>query len=311
MKHGSWKWWLCLAAGLGLSGACAPVQDRLLTTGLAIERNRSDLDIAYVEAGAHRLAYLERPGARETIVLLHGFAARKDVWLRFVRQLPDHYHIIAVDLPGHGESSVLTGPTYDVDYITAVVALALAEVAPERFHLVGASLGGLVAILYALEYGERVQTLGLFASAGVYPPNPSEFQLLLEEGENPLLVDSRGDFDRLVDFVFYDPPAMPWPARPVITRDLVERAEVNRRIWDDIWAAQADITGELPGLDMPVLLLWGERDRVLDVSSIEVFEAGIGNVSTVVLPDVGHAVVSEQPQQAAQEYLDFLERAAL
>lgn len=288
----------------GLITGCAGFQDRLFGAGLLVERWRSGM--VERRSGTGETVYLERPGEGETVVLLHGFAANKDVWLQFTRHLPQSYRVIAIDLPGHGDSAKGLAEHYGAARLTEHFAHTVNELGLKRFHLAGSSLGGLISTYYALDHPDRVLTLGLFAPAGVYPPTPSELQHLLEQGDNPLLVDSRQDFDRLLDFLFVETPFMPWPVRPVLAREFVARSVVNRKIWTDLVSEFEDLRSLLPGLRMPTLIVWGEGDRVLHASSIEVYREFVPQLRTVVMSGTGHTPMTEHPRRTAIHYRRFL-----
>ena len=69
---------------------------------MSAERSKSDLKPGIVQIQGQTMAYLERAGKGETIVLIHGFTGNKDHWTRFVRYLPEDYRVLAFDMPGHG-----------------------------------------------------------------------------------------------------------------------------------------------------------------------------------------------------------------
>ena len=98
--------------------SCASVQESMFDAGISTERLLSGMDEAYVSVQGQKIAYLERQGSGETIVLLHGFGANKDNWVRFTRSLPKEYRVIAFDLPGHGDSSKENDKAYTIDFIT-------------------------------------------------------------------------------------------------------------------------------------------------------------------------------------------------
>lgn len=300
---------LALAAVLVLTG-CRESGVPLFDAGRSVLRVRAGVDHGFVDAGTHRLGYLERDAAGPTLVLLHGFASEKDVWLRFMRHLPDDYRVVAIDLPGHGDANRDPDLSYDVPSMVAAIDGAIAELAPRPYHLAGTSLGGMVATLQAARDGADVVTLALFAPAGVYPPNPSDFQRLIDQGENPLIAHDPEQFDRLLDVVFHDPPTMPWPVRPILRRYAMKRASFNEKIWNDVWNGHTTLDPVLPDLDIPVFLLWGREDRVLDVSSVEVYETLLPQVESVILDATGHASINERPREIAGLYVEFLRRAA-
>lgn len=298
-----------LAAVAALT-ACSPgpLDERVFDLGLEFARARAGFELHAVEFDGYRLAYLERPADGETIVLLHGFASEKDAWTRFVRHIPDRYRVISIDLPGHGDSARRTDEIHDVPYLVARLAQGFDAIGLERFHIAGNSLGGMAALLYAHGHPDRVLTLGLFSAAGVDPPRESEFEQMLATGENPLIVESRSDFEALLALVFEDPPPIPWPVGAVLARRFAARAEFHEKMWHDIWSRRAEVTGLLPAVDIPTFVLWGDSDRILDLSSIDVFARGLPQAEFEVMLGTGHSPMVERPADAAALYLDFLVR---
>ncbi len=293
---------------MGSFSACASVQDAIFNMGVSFARSQSDFVTKSIQAGDHRIAYLEREAKGETIVFLHGFAASKDNWLFLTRRLPKTYRVLAIDMPGYGDSSAFSDQSYSAEQITRRLATAINELKLERFHLAGNSLGGYIATLYAAQHPDKVISLGLIDSAGV--DSPSEFFTLLSKGDNPLVFDTEKGFDRLVDFIFYKKPFMPWPSKAASTRKYLRRSSLNRKLWNDIWDNRKDVTDILPKLNMPVMLIWGDKDRVLDMSGIEIYKRYLPQAKSHILKDCGHAPMIERPDETAAAYLKFLMSSA-
>lgn len=300
-----------LLLSLLLLTGCTSVQHVLYDAGLRAERRGAGLEAGTVETQeAGEIAYLEREGSGTPIVLLHGFGANKTHWVRFVPLLPDSLPVLALDLPGHGESTFDPAATYDVPALVDGVAAALEALGVGRFHLAGNSLGGLVATRLALDHPERVVTLFLLDPAGVEPPEPSPFREALARSENPLIPSTASGYDSLMALAFNDQPDLPWPAGEVIAREYAERAPQNRKIWRDINSPPMLVTKDLPHLSMPVFLLFGADDRIIDPSSAYVWAERVPDIRVVLLPDTGHAPMLEKPRTTARFYLDFLRHAA-
>jgi abhydrolase domain-containing protein 6 len=289
-------------------GGCASVQQSLFEISMSAERSISDMDLKKVTIDDQEISYLEREGEGETIVLLHGFAADKDNWVRFTRQMPKEYRILAIDMPGHGDNSRDFDRTYDIEYIAHGFAKTVEKLNLKRFHLAGNSMGGYVSKIYAVENPERVITLGLFDSAGLLSPQPSDFQLALEKGDNPLIVNSRDDFDRLMQFVFYKEPFLPWPMRSVVAHKYMSRGRFNQKMWNDIWGHREEALDLLPRLHLPVFIIWGDSDRILHVSTVEVYQEHIPHAETVILKNCGHSPMLERPAETADFYVKFLDK---
>lgn len=279
-----------------------------LELGIWAERARNGLSRETLELDGARWFYLEGGrGNAETIIMLHGFGGDKDHWTRFSGYLDD-YHLVAVDLPGFGESDQL----YDTSYMLAAQRERLYDFAEaigvERFHLLGSSMGGQIAAFFAEKYPEHVQSLGLISNAGIASPRPSVMQQRLAEGKpTPLIIEAQDDFMPMLDFVTYKRPWLPPLYREYLAKEAWLNASFHSEIWNQL-AVDPDRQLEqvVAGIEIPTWVLWGEEDRVLDVSSVEVISPLLQNGKTVVMEKTGHLPMLERPEDAAAHYLEFL-----
>ncbi len=273
-----------------------------------IERSLAGLSSKQVQIDNLQINYYEGgPADAETIVMIHGFGANRDNWLRFARHFTERYHVIALDLPGFGESSKADA-NYDVGSQTERLQAFLKALNIEKAHLIGNSMGGHIAALYAARHPEQVLTLALLDNAGVTSPKKSEMFERIERGEpNPLVVRKAEDFDKLMNFVFVSPPPLP----DSLKRHFAEQSMANQEHYDRIFVQLREryipLEPELPKISAPTLLLWGEQDRVLDVSSIEVMKPLLQKSSVVIMKDCGHAPMIERPEETAAHYQTFID----
>lgn len=274
------------------------------------ERSRANLVHQTVVIDDETWHYLEGgPSDAQVLLLIHGFGGDKDNWTRFSKHLTDEYRVIALDLPGFGESAQHADWDYSLPSQRERVNGFVTALGLKRFHITGNSMGGHLAVLYAHRYAAQVMTLGLFDSGGVIPPNASDLQIALQEGRNPLVADSVDQFGDLIDFVTYERPFIPWPLEGVLARRAVENADFNRFIFKSLSGEHfVNLEPLLPDIDIPVLILWGEYDRVLDVSSIEVMKPLLPNAEVVVMKETGHLPMIERPADTAKHYLGFLRK---
>ncbi|MGB9499241.1 MAG: alpha/beta fold hydrolase [Dissulfuribacterales bacterium] len=290
-----------------LLGGCARFERKVFNWGVSFERYRSDLVFKTIRVDGQNIACLERKGEGDTIVLLHGFGADKDTWIRFIRYLPEKFHVIAIDLAGHGDSPLDMNLSYDIRHMTDIFSLAIDSLGLRRFHLAGHSLGGYVAMLYTAENSQKLISMGLFAPAGVLCPKPTDFQLALEKGNPPITIDSEKSFDRMMNRVFYKKPFIPWPVRSVIVRQCISRNKFEKKMWKDIWQNHPDAKELLPRIQKPVLLLWGEKDRIMDVSCVRVYRHYLPQAETIIIKNCGHGLIFEKPKETADAYAKFLQ----
>jgi pimeloyl-ACP methyl ester carboxylesterase len=216
-------------------------------------------------------------------------------------------------MPGHGDNVQAPTKKYDPVSLSQGIEKTIHSIGLKRFHLAGNSLGGLVSKIYASNHPDNVITLGLFNSAGVTSPTPSEFRVILEKGENPFVVKTREDYDRLGEYAFYDEPFLPWPIHSVMARKYISRNDFNQKMFGDLKASSTfhDQTAQLEilsHLKMPVFVIWGDKDRLLHVSSVEIYQKELPQAETVILKDCGHLPMLERPEESAMHYAEFLKK---
>jgi len=271
-----------------------------------LERRAAGLSSKTITVGSHDIYYLEG-GKGETVLLLHGFSADKGNWTRFSKYLTPEYHVVALDLPGFGESTKIESESYTIaDQVERVDSL-VAALGLESFHLAGSSMGGSISGKYAVSFPGKVISLGLFNSGGIGAcPEKSEFLRRLEEGENALRVEEPEDFDRVLEMVFVKTPWIPKPIKKHLAAQAISSRDFNDKILREIMEEKFDLRSELPRIRVKTLILWGDKDRLTDVSCTKVLEKGLPNSTTVVMDNCGHLPMVERPEEAASHYLAFL-----
>jgi abhydrolase domain-containing protein 6 len=297
---------------LSFLAGCASFENSVFDLGLSVERSMAGFEKHQIQLSDHNWAYLEAGSpADPTVVLLHGFAADKDNWTRMVQKL-EGFHVIAPDLPGHGDSSFNDNLQYGFDEQSLRLAEFVDALGLKRFHLVGNSMGGAIAALYAYRHPAKVQSLALLDAAGFYGEQPSELQILIENKQkNPLIVRSPEDMEFLMSFAMEQVPFLPWPASNVLARRAMAKEAANDQIFKHmmIEAEAAKLSGGFTHvfskLTVPSLVLWGEEDRILHVSSVDKFFEAMPNVQTEILPNVGHAPMLEVPELTANLLVEF------
>src|SRR3954454_7095558 len=119
----------------------------------------------HVPLHGHDLAYREA-GAGPTLLLIHGMAGSSRTWKAVMPELARHFHVIAPDLPGHGESAPPTGD-YSLGNLAATLRDLLGVLGVQRATIVGQSLGGGVAMQLAYQHPELAERLVLVCSGGL------------------------------------------------------------------------------------------------------------------------------------------------
>jgi pimeloyl-ACP methyl ester carboxylesterase len=120
------------------------------------------LELGRVDTPLGEIALL-KAGQGHPVVLLHGLGATKASFLPTVAALADRFRVVAIDLPGHGDSVMPIGAAYDPPFFAGAVKDLLDAVGIERAHLVGNSMGGRVALETGFDFPDRVGRIALLA----------------------------------------------------------------------------------------------------------------------------------------------------
>lgn len=300
-----------LLASILLLAGCASTEHSLTNWAFRIERVRADLELKQVQVEDFTIPYLEG-GQGETIFLIHGFQSNKDIWVRFAGQLTNQYHVVVMDLPAHGDSNIRMDKRYTVPEQARIVAATMEKLQLTKpVHVVGHSMGGAIAANLSATAPQRVKTLVLMNAAGVEAPQPSGLMRALEKGKNPLIVRNKDDYEAMLAFTMSDPPYIPFPMVNQLTREAVAREPIATHIFADLRSPDNPRAQDiLPRVKVPVLVLWGDEDQVIDVSSTDVFCKWLPRCEVVILKGVGHAPQIERTNDTVQAYRTFLAKAS-
>lgn len=309
-------WFLCLLFTVAFAAGLAWFLLPGFSYGLLItaERVHSGLYPMETSVDGTPVAYLEG-GEGEVVVLLHGFAANKDHWTRVSRYLTPHVRVIAPDLPGFGESGLVDGGDYSVQAQAERLRQFVAALGLTRFHLGGSSTGGNIAGAYTASHPATVESLWLIAPLGVAGAEPSEVETMVAAGSPPpLIIEHPGQFGRVLDLVFEDRPWLPLAMRRYLARQSAARFHHYSWVYRQIRTVgpggrplpATPLQPLLSGSDIPTLILWGDRDRVLHVSGGRLLADALGDARLEIMPGVGHLPMLESPAATARVYLDFI-----
>lgn len=304
------KWWLIALGAIGLAAIAVgayfffTAPERLVRSALEYERRLAGLERKELTLpGGLRYVYLEG-GRGAPLLLLHGFGANKDNFVRVAKYLTPHYRVIVPDHAGFGESSKPPQGDYAPRAQAERLRAFMRALGVTKFHLGGNSMGGHIALTYAATYPKDVESLWLLNAAGVWSAPPSELRKrITETGENPMLVQDEDDFAALLALVTAKPLAIPRPFLDVLAQERIANYVIEERIFKQL--AADSVEERIRGLAVPALIVWGQQDRVLHPGSAGVLQMLLIKSEVVMMPGVGHLPMLEQPELSAMDYLRF------
>ncbi|WP_417497413.1 alpha/beta fold hydrolase [Maricaulis sp.] len=249
----------------------------------------------------------EGPADAPVIVMVHGFSYSLESWDAWAADLSADYHVIRMDLPGHG----LTGPDpqqrYSVPETVEFLGNLLDELDLEHVTLAGNSLGGLVSWRLAAERPELVDHLVLVAP-GAYSINgvteepvavPMGVSFYLTSAPEAMVAAASaglfGDVSRM-------DPALPARVHalmntPGVGQALVERLEVF---------TLPDPTADLARVQAPTLVMWGGRDVMIPVEQASRIAGDLPQAELVIYDDLGHVLHEEDSARTVADVRAFL-----
>ena len=269
-----------------------------------LERNRAGLTRKQVDLpDGLRYVYLEG-GQGDPLLLLHGFGANKDNFVRVAGALARRYRVIIPDHIGFGESS--HPPEADYSPLAQVQRLRslMSALGVSEVHLGGSSMGGQIALSYAAAYPQEVKSLWLLDPAGIWTATESELlRVKRETGRNLLLATNADEFDAVIRFVTTKTPFIPAPIRRMLARERIANYRLETRIADQLLADS--IEKRIAGLPIPALIVWGDQDRAIHVDSAQVLHGLLPQSRTIIMRGIGHLPHIESPGKCVSDYLHF------
>jgi len=282
----------------------------VVRTGLEGTRRKAGLRRGTRRLGEDSvMTYLEG-GAGETVVMLHGFGADKDIFVPFARRFRGAYRMVIPDLFAFGEASLPPSDSCslaaEADRLHALLRLLEAG----RVHLVGNSMGGQLALFFAARFPEAVRTLTLISPSGLWQgPQSDLMRRLRDAGDNPLIVRSVAAFRESMATGMLRPPRLPHPMLAVLAQPRIAGADAEERLFAMLLDTPVD--GLLETIDAPLLALSGAHDRVIDPSVVAYVQQHVPGAQTCIIPDAAHVAMYEQPEATARCCLDFMRSAGV
>lgn len=302
---------LLLLPAVAPAGLFTPASERVFRDISGAQERIAGLVRSEVVIDGLRLSVLDNglAGAPQALLVVHGFGDRGTSWNQFTRRFRGgDFRILAPDLAGFGESDKPDG----ADYGAAAQARRLLALMDARgvaqAHVVGNSMGGLIAAELALLAPGRVASLVLVDAAGVHY-RPSELDRRLMAGDNPLVVRRPEDFAALMAFVMASEPMVPKPYLDYLGEQAAANAALHERIFREALFPDANgLLLRLQDIRVPTLVVWGELDRVLHPDNGRAFCHFIPQCELRLMPATGHVPMVERPDDTANLVLDFIAR---
>jgi pimeloyl-ACP methyl ester carboxylesterase len=248
-------------------------------------------------------------GSGPPLLLVHGTGSSLYTWDGWVKALSSRYRVIRLDTPGFG----LTGPHPSGDYRISTYADVLDHfvraIGVDRFALAGNSLGGDIAWNYAVAHPDKVSALILIDSAGYRHEGSAPIVFTLARMPVIPALLAKMDPTRLVERTLKDCYGDESKVTPALVEHYTQmslRAGNRAAFSARVQTPYEDHTASLGGLKIPVLVMWGARDRLLPVAWAERFRTAVPGSQLKIYEDLGHVPMEEDPARTSADAAAFL-----
>ena len=265
-----------------------------------------------LELASARTCYVEA-GRGFPMILVHGLLGYSFSWRKNIAALAKQHRVLALDLAGCGHSGPLKTGEYGVDTWSRQLEEFLNAMEISKAHLVATSAGGAVALDFAARCGERVERMALAAPVTPFSRRAVFLaRLYTATGmPGPVMRALFESFPRLLPWLFrhryYSDPARITPETvPGYLEGL--RAEIGIPMLRQAISGwePARLAPQLGSVKAPVLLLWGESDKIIPPSCISGLSKSLPNATVMMIPGAGHFCYEEMPGAFNDALLRFL-----
>lgn len=289
-------------------------------------RSASDLGLAFrapvqpesrtVKVNGLHLRYLDwGNGHLPDLLFIHGFAQQAHSWDFAALAVQDLFHVVSLDMRGHGESEHAPGGAYSFDDLYADLDAFISATGLERPTLCGLSLGGTLSYMYASRNPSGVRALVIAEAA---PETRREGRESIQS-----FVSGPNEFESLDELVAKVRELTPWRSPEQVRRSLVHSVgQTGSGNW--VWKydpairtlrdshLSSEVRWEaLKKITAPTLLVWGEESDVIDERTVAQMGELISGSLVVSIPRAGHRVSGDNPRDFNAALRRFLEQYAL
>ncbi|XP_015277596.1 PREDICTED: monoacylglycerol lipase ABHD6-like [Gekko japonicus] len=273
------------------------------------------VQVRYAEHNGYRFCYYSRgkPGLQPSILMLHGYGFDKDSWLININFLPKNIHVVCLDMPGHGETTCLPGENYTTfDQVKRIHQFVeCTGLNRKPFHLVGISMGGMVAGVYTAHYPSEVCCLSLLCPTGLNYPKDSDIMKRVKKNRKnhdvSLVPSNIQEGIEMFRLGLYYSCMAPKQLLKGFFVDWLPDNNFFRKCYLDIFSDESlySLQDNMSKIRVPTQVIWGKDDKMLDVSGAEVLAKGIPHAQIHLLEKCGHFQPVDSPLKTSQLLVDF------
>lgn len=233
-------------------------------------------------------------GSGSAILLLHGLFGSLSNFTEVINHFSKNHRVIVPFLPLYTSALIDTSLQNLVSFIDQFIE----DMKLENIAIVGNSLGGHIALLYALKKSSKINSMILTASSGLFENSMGNSY-------------PKKDYDyikRKTEETFYNPKLATKELIDEVYEIVNDREKVLRVLFLAKSAIRNNLKAELSKIKVPVQLIWGEQDLITPPFVAEEFHKLLSNSEMVIIDKAGHAPMMEQPNLFIEHMEQFLNK---
>lgn len=274
-------------------------------------------DTKFIKVNNYDIAYVDEGNSENVLLFIHGLGSYLKAWNRNIPELKNYFRCIAIDLPGYGKSSkqIHSG---DVSFYVGIINKFITKLNLKNVSLVGHSMGGQIALAYAIYNPNQLSQLVLVAPAGFETFNEEEINYIKKIISPEILFKTSDHQIRLnYQFNFYQ---MPREAEEMISDRIA--IKLDEEFFNHCTVVSNSLFGLLNGpifnqlkeIEIQTLILFGKEDLLIPNKSIhqtsteEIAKIGasqINNSKLILLEECGHFLQFEKPKEFNSHLISF------
>lgn len=241
------------------------------------------------------------PAHAEPIVFCHALGGTSAIWREVMKALVPRYRCIAYDASGHGGTPP-RGLKPSIDAFADDLAMLMDTLGLDRVHIVGASIGGMVAQAFAASYPSRSNRLVLMATTPKMPDPAVWIDRAVEVRRDGLGGIAEAAMKRWFTPAF----AAAEPTRIEETQEAFLATDIESYALACEAIAAMDLTGAIEGIGAPTLVMAAAADPSTPVEVAETLRNAIPGATSIIVPDTAHLMMIERPAEVAAWIQAFL-----
>ncbi|HEY9148680.1 MAG TPA: alpha/beta hydrolase [Gammaproteobacteria bacterium] len=252
-------------------------------------------------------AWQANPQANQSVVLVHGLnGSAVEDWRAQIEMLSQSYHVLAIELPGFDDESG-EASSYSMAFFSDLIRRFTSRYVGSDYALVGHSMGGVIALRHALYYQDEVKRLVLVDVAAVLHRISYTREMVGHWARRG--TSERSGFSAILEKLTmkFISTGESLPGTNDSANEILLQHVTDPRALASMQLVRQDFSGQLPGMWVPTLLIWGEEDRIAPLRTGYTLNARLPNARLHIIPGAHHIPMREQPKAFNSTLLAFLQ----